>query len=306
MFAYILRRCGHAVVVVFGVSLVVFLLSRLAPGDPVTLMLAETASPQQIEEARRHYGLDRPLPAQYALFLGNAVRGDMGESLYYKQPALRVVLEAFPQTALLAVTALLLAIVVAPPLGVLAAVRRDTFWDYFAVGLAVLGQAAPAYWVGIMLILVFSVALGVLPTSGNATPQALILPAVTLGAALMAVLTRLTRAGMLDVLNEDYIRTARAKGLRERATIMRHGLRNVLIPLVTVVGLQLGGLLGGAVIIEQVFSWPGVGRLAVTAITSRDYPIIQAAVLLVSCVFVVVNLLVDIGYAFLDPRIRYS
>ena len=205
MFAYILRRCGHAVVVVFGVSLVVFLLARLAPGDPVTLMLAETASPQQIEEARRHYGLDRPLPAQYALFLGNAVRGDMGESLYYKQPALRVVLEAFPQTALLAVTALLLAIVVALPLGILAAVRRDTFWDYLAVGLAVLGQAAPAYWVGIMLILVFSVALGVLPTSGNATPQALILPAVTLGAALMAVLTRLTRAGMLDVLNEDYI-----------------------------------------------------------------------------------------------------
>jgi len=162
MFAYILRRCGHAVVVVFGVSLVVFLLARLAPGDPVTLMLAETASPQQIEEARRHYGLDRPLPAQYALFLGNAVRGDMGESLYYKQPALRVVLEAFPQTALLAVTALLLAIVVALPLGILAAVRRDTFWDYLAVGLAVLGQAAPAYWVGIMLILVFSVALGLL------------------------------------------------------------------------------------------------------------------------------------------------
>jgi peptide/nickel transport system permease protein len=306
MVAYILRRCGHAVVVVFGVSLVVFLLSRLAPGDPVTLMLAETASPQQIEEARRHYGLDRPLPAQYALFLSNAVRGDMGESLYYKQPALRVVLEAFPQTAILALSALALAIVVALPLGVLAAVRRDTFWDYLAVGLAVLGQAAPAYWVGIMLILIFSVALGILPTSGNATPQALILPAITLGAALMAVLTRLTRAGMLDVLNEDYIRTARAKGLRERATIMRHGLRNVLIPLVTVVGLQLGGLLGGAVIIEQVFSWPGVGRLAVTAITSRDYPIIQAAVLLVSCVFVVVNLLVDIGYAFLDPRIRFG
>ncbi len=187
----------------------------------------------------------------------------------------------------------------------LAAVRRDTAWDYLAVGLAVLGQAAPAYWVGIMLILIFSVRLNILPTSGNATPQALILPAITLGAALMAVLTRLTRAGMLDVLNEDYIRTARAKGLRERVTIIRHGLRNVLIPLVTVVGLQLGSLLGGAVIIEQVFAWPGVGRLAVTAITSRDYPIIQATVLLVSCVFVVVNLLVDIGYALLDPRIHY-
>lgn len=306
MLAYIIRRCAQAVVVVFGVSLVVFLLARLAPGDPVTLMLAETASPQQIVEARHHYGLDRPLPVQYALFLGNALRGDLGESLYYKQPALRVVLEAFPLTCLLALTALGLALLVALPLGVLAAVRRDTIWDYLAVGLAVLGQAAPAYWVGIMLILIFSVRLGILPTSGNATPQALILPAVTLGAALMAVLTRLTRAGMLDVLSEDYIRTARAKGLRERVTIMRHGLRNVLIPLVTVVGLQLGSLLGGAVIIEQVFAWPGVGRLAVTAITSRDYPIIQATVLLVSCVFVAVNLLVDIGYALLDPRIHYS
>jgi len=306
MLAYIIRRCAQAVVVVFGVSLVVFLLARLAPGDPVTLMLAETASPQQIVEARHHYGLDRPLPVQYARFLGNALRGDLGESLYYKQPALRVVLEAFPLTCLLALTALGLALLVALPLGVLAAVRRDTIWDYLAVGLAVLGQAAPAYWVGIMLILIFSVRLGILPTSGNATPQALILPAVTLGAALMAVLTRLTRAGMLDVLSEDYIRTARAKGLRERVTIMRHGLRNVLIPLVTVVGLQLGSLLGGAVIIEQVFAWPGVGRLAVTAITSRDYPIIQATVLLVSCVFVAVNLVVDIGYALLDPRIHYS
>ncbi len=305
MLAYIIRRCAQAVVVVFGVSLVVFLLARLAPGDPVTLMLSETASPQQIVEARHHYGLDRPLPVQYALFLGNAIHGDLGESLYYKQPALRVVLEAFPLTCLLALTALGLAIAVALPLGVLAAVRRDTAWDYLAVGLAVLGQAAPAYWVGIMLILIFSVRLNILPTSGNATPQALILPAITLGAALMAVLTRLTRAGMLDVLNEDYIRTARAKGLRERVTIIRHGLRNVLIPLVTVVGLQLGSLLGGAVIIEQVFAWPGVGRLAVTAITSRDYPIIQATVLLVSCVFVVVNLLVDIGYALLDPRIHY-
>lgn len=305
MLAYIIRRCAQAVVVVFGVSLVVFLLARLAPGDPVTLMLSETASPQQIVEARHRYGLDRPLPVQYALFLGNAIHGDLGESLYYKQPALRVVLEAFPLTCLLALTALGLAIAVALPLGVLAAVRRDTAWDYLAVGLAVLGQAAPAYWVGIMLILIFSVRLNILPTSGNATPQALILPAITLGAALMAVLTRLTRAGMLDVLNEDYIRTARAKGLRERVTIIRHGLRNVLIPLVTVVGLQLGSLLGGAVIIEQVFAWPGVGRLAVTAITSRDYPIIQATVLLVSCVFVVVNLLVDIGYALLDPRIHY-
>lgn len=306
MLAYILRRCAQAVFVVFGVSLVVFLLARLAPGDPVTLMLAETATPQQIAEARAYYGLDRPLPFQYWLFLSRAARGDMGESLYYKQPASRIVLEAFPQTALLALTALGLAILVALPLGVLAAVRRDTVWDYLAVGLAVLGQAAPSYWIGIMLILVFSVQLHLLPTSGNASPLSIVLPAITLGAALMAVLTRLTRAGMLDVLNEDYIRTARAKGLAERGVVIRHGLRNVLIPLITVMGLQLGGLLGGAVIAEQVFAWPGVGRLAVTAITSRDYPIIQAVVLLVSVVFVAVNLLVDIGYAILDPRIRYS
>ncbi len=306
MLAYILRRCVQAVFVVFGVSLVVFLLARLAPGDPVTLMLAETATAQQIAEARSYYGLDRPLPYQYWLFVSRAVQGDLGESLYYKQSAARVVLEAFPQTCILALTALALAISIALPLGILAAVRRDTAWDYLAVGLAVLGQAAPSYWIGIMLILIFAVELNVLPTSGNGSPLSIILPAITLGAALMAVLTRLTRAGMLDVLNEDYIRTARAKGIAERGVVVRHGLRNVLIPLITVMGLQLGGLLGGAVIAEQVFAWPGVGRLAVTAITSRDYPIIQAVVLLVSVVFVLVNLLVDIGYAILDPRIRYS
>jgi len=269
-------------------------------------MLSETASPQQIAEARHYYGLDRPIPYQYWVFISHAVRGDLGESLYYKQPALGVVLDAFPYTVVLALAAFAIAVVVAIPLGILAAVKLDTPWDYLAVGIAVIGQAAPPYWIGIMLILVFSVRLHLLPTSGSASVAALILPAITLGAALMAVLARLTRAGMLDVLNDDFIRTARAKGLREGHVLFSHALRNVLVPLVTVMGLQLGSLLGGAVIAEQVFAWPGVGRLAVTAITSRDYPIIQAVVLVVSCVFVVVNLTVDLFYAFLDPRIRYQ
>ncbi len=306
MLAYITRRCAQALLVIVGVSVVVFFLARLAPSDPVTLMLSETASPQQIVEARHYYGFDRPIPYQYWLFVSRAARGNLGDSLYYKQPAFNVVMEAFPETLKLAFVAFLIAIAVAIPLGILAAVKRDTLWDYLAVGVAVLGQAAPPYWIGIVLILIFAVRLRLLPTSGNDGPDAIILPAVTLAAALMAVLARLTRAGMLDVLNEDFIRTARAKGVRERSVLYRHALRNVLIPLVTVMGLQLGALLGGAVIIEQVFAWPGVGRLAVTAITARDYPIIQAVVLLVSCVFVVVNLAVDLLYGFLDPRIRYQ
>lgn len=306
MSAYILRRLLQSILVLFGVSLVVFMLARLAPGDPVSLMLAETASPEQIEAAREYYGLNDPLPVQYWLFVSRAVQGDFGDSLYYNEPAIRIVLQAFPETVKLALAAFIAAVAVAVPLGVIAAIRRDTIWDYLAVGLSVLGQAAPSYWIGIVLILFFSVRFRLLPSSGNFGPEYIILPSVTLAALLMAVLARLTRAGMLDVLGEDYIRTARSKGLRERSMIVRHALRNALIPLVTVMGLQLGSLLGGAVIVEQVFAWPGVGRLAVTAISARDYPIIQAVVLVVSSVFVAINLTVDLLYAFLDPRIRYQ
>ena len=302
---YLLRRLIQSFIVLIGVSLVVFFLARLAPGDPVSLMLAETASPQQIAAARHHYGFDRPLPYQYWLFASRAVRGDFGESLYYHEPALGVVLDAFPKTLKLALAAFCFAVVLAVPLGILAAVRRDTIWDYGAVGLSVIGQSAPPYWLGILLILLFSVRLRWLPSSGSWGATSIILPAVTLGTVLMAVLTRLTRAGMLDVLGEDYIRTARAKGVREGRVVARHAFRNAMIPLVTVMGLQLGSLLGGAVIVEQVFAWPGVGRVAVTAITSRDYPIIQTVVMLVSALFVGANLLVDVLYAFLDPRIRY-
>jgi ABC-type dipeptide/oligopeptide/nickel transport system permease component len=219
---------------------------------------------------------------------------------------MEVLMERMPATLQLSAVALLFSLSVAIPVGMLSALKRDTIWDYLGTGLAMLGQAIPPYWLGIMLILVFSVGLGWFPTSGRGTIWHLILPAITLGSVLMALVTRLVRSGMLDVLGEDYIRTARAKGLQERRVIVRHALRNILIPLVTVVGLQLGALFGGAVITESIFAWPGVGRLALQAINARDYPMVQASVLFISVVYVFLNLAVDILYVYLDPRIRYE
>ena len=300
------RRLLQAVVVLWGVSLIVFFLLRLAPSDPITLLLAETASPQQIAEARHELGFDRPVYVQYLLFMERAIQGDLGRSLFYKEPALGVILRSLPNTLFLGGIAFVLSVAVALPVGILSALRRDSIWDYLGVGLALLGQATPPYWLGLMLILVFSVNLRVLPTSGSFGPEYVVLPAVTLAAVLMPIVTRLVRSGMLEVLHEDYVRTARAKGLRERVVVGQHALRNMLIPLITVLGLQLSSLLGGAVIIEQVFAWPGVGRVAVNAISSRDYPIVQASILVVSGAFVLMNLLVDVLYAWLDPRIRVS
>jgi ABC-type dipeptide/oligopeptide/nickel transport system permease component len=306
MGAYIRRRLIQSVVVVWGVSVLVFFLLRLAPGDPVTLLLVESATPEQIAEAKAKWGLDQPIPVQYAVFLGRALRGDLGDSLFFQEPAIEVLVERMPATLQLSAAALLFSLGVAIPIGMLSALKRDTFWDYLGTGLAMLGQAIPPYWLGIMLILVFSVALGWFPTSGRGTLGHLVLPAITLGSVLMALVTRLVRSGMLDVLSEDYVRTARAKGLRERVVIMRHALRNILIPLVTVVGLQLGALFGGAVITESIFAWPGVGRLALQSINARDYPMVQAAVLVISVVYVFLNLAVDLLYVYLDPRIRYD
>ena len=306
MGTYVVRRLLQAVVVLWGVSLIVFFLLRLAPSDPITLLLAETASPQQIAEARHELGFDRPVYVQYLLFMERAIQGDLGRSLFYKEPALGVILRSLPNTLFLGGIAFVLSVAVALPVGILSALRRDSIWDYLGVGLALLGQATPPYWLGLMLILVFSVNPRVLPTSGSFGPEYVVLPAVTLAAVLMPIVTRLVRSGMLEVLHEDYVRTARAKGLRERVVVGQHALRNMLIPLITVLGLQLSSLLGGAVIIEQVFAWPGVGRVAVNAISSRDYPIVQASILVVSGAFVLMNLLVDVLYAWLDPRIRVS
>ena len=306
MGAYIRRRLIQSVVVVWGVSVLVFFLLRLAPGDPVSLLLVESASPEQVAEAKAKWGLDQPIPVQYAVFLGRALRGDLGDSLFFQQPAIEVLMERMPATLQLSAAALLFSLSVAIPIGLLSALKRDSFWDYLGTGLAMLGQAIPPYWLGIMLILVFSVSLGWFPTSGRGTLSHLVLPAITLGSVLMALVTRLVRSGMLDVLGEDYVRTARAKGLRERSVIVRHALRNILIPLVTVIGLQLGALFGGAVITESIFAWPGVGRLALQSINARDYPMVQASVLVISVVYVFLNLAVDLLYVYLDPRIRYN
>jgi ABC-type dipeptide/oligopeptide/nickel transport system permease component len=306
MGVYIRRRLLQSIVVVWGVSVLVFFLLRLAPGDPVSLLLAETATPEQMEAVREKWGLNEPIPVQYMVFLSRALRGDLGDSLFFQQPAMKVLMERMPATLQLSAAALLFSLSVAIPVGMLSALKRDTIWDYLGTGLAMLGQAIPPYWLGIMLILVFSVGLGWFPTSGRGTIWHLILPAITLGSVLMALVTRLVRSGMLDVLGEDYIRTARAKGLQERRVIVRHALRNILIPLVTVVGLQLGALFGGAVITESIFAWPGVGRLALQAINARDYPMVQASVLFISVVYVFLNLAVDILYVYLDPRIRYE
>jgi peptide/nickel transport system permease protein len=303
---YVQQRLLQAVLVVAGITLVVFFLARLAPGDPVDLMLPPDALPAERQAMRESLGLDKPIFVQYTLFLQRAVQGDFGRSLYYKKPVMAIIAEYLPRTMLLAAAALLVALAVAIPVGVLAAVKRDSLFDYLGTVLALLGHSLPGYWLGLMLILLLAVNLRWLPTSGYETPQHLIMPALTLGVSLMAIVMRLTRSGMLDVLNEDYIRTARAKGLDQRVVVMRHALKNTLIPLVTVVGLQLGSLLSGAVIIETVFAWSGVGLVLVTAIGARDYPLIQAGVLFVSIIFVFTNLVVDLIYAALDPRISYQ
>jgi len=306
MTRYIVRRLALSLFVLFGVSIVVFGLIHLAPGDPARLMLYDTAPEEEVQAMRKALGLDQPLYLQYWLFLSHAVRGDLGRSLYYKQPALDIILEHLPATAELTFAALLISLAVAVPMGIVSAVKRDSPWDYAGMLIATVGQATPVYWLGLMLILFFAVQLRILPTSGRGGIEHLILPSVALGAPLMALVTRMVRSGMLDILGEDYVRTARAKGLAERLIVLRHALRNILIPLVTIIGLQFGALLGGAVITETVFAWPGVGRLVVTAITARDYPLVQAATLLVSFYFVAINLLLDVLYVYIDPRIRYA
>jgi ABC-type dipeptide/oligopeptide/nickel transport system permease component len=302
---FIARRLIDAIFVVLGVSFVVFIMVHLS-GDPVLLMLPLDASPQQIDEFRHRLGFDRPLLVQYARFLVGVGRGDFGTSLRFDQPALRLVLERVPATAELALISLALAAAVGIPAGVLAAVGRGRTWDVAIRLLALGGQAVPIFWLGIMLILLFGERLRVLPTSGTGTWRHVVLPAMSLAAYSAASISRLQRSAMLEVLGQEYIVTARAKGLRNLTVLAKHALRNALIPVVTVIGLQMGTLLGGAIIAETIFAWPGIGRLSLQAIQSRDYVLVQAAVFVVATVFIVINLVVDIAYAVLDPRIRYE
>lgn len=303
MGTYIVRRLLHSVLVLFGVSIIVFVLLYVS-GDPAALMLPPEATQQDIEQFRHQQGLDRPLYEQYVSFASQAVRGDFGQSLWYRQPAGGLVMERMPATFELALAGLAVALVVAVPLGVLAATHRGSWVDTLSGLVVLLGQSLPIYWLGLLMVLMFTVNLHLLPSSGRGTWANLVQPALTLGIYSMARLARITRSGMLEVLGQDYVRTARAKGLAERVVIYGHALRNALIPLTTYLGLEIGSLLGGAVITETIFAWPGVGQLAVQAIFNRDYPLVQADVFMVATIFVLVNLLVDLLYPLMDPRIR--
>lgn len=331
---YMLQRVLIAIPVLFGVSVVVFLMMHSAGGDPALQILGPRADPESVAELREELGLNRPLAVQYAEFARNALQGDLGRSFRSNATVTDEILARFPATIELAFAAMLIGTTIGVVAGIVAGVKRDSFFDYSSTLGALLGISIPTFWLGMILIIVFGVELRWLPISGRVSPRLgadpsepflvinsavhgnwtvfrdalehLILPALTLTGWPAAITARMTRAAMIETMDQDYIRTARAKGLRESSVVKRHALRNAFIPVVTVVGLELGGLLGGAVVTETVFSWPGVGKLAADAILARDYQVVQGVVLLLAAVFIVLNLLVDLIYSWLDPRIRYA
>jgi ABC-type dipeptide/oligopeptide/nickel transport system permease component len=306
MTRFLARRIALTLPVLLGVATLVFSLIHLIPGDPAQAMLGEAAPQADVEELRRRLGLDRPLLEQYGVFLAGLLRGDLGTSLRTGLPVTGQILERMPATFELAAAAMFVAICVSIPLGIAAAVRRGTGVDHAAMTLALTGVSVPNFWLGPLLAIVFSVELGWLPVSGRGTPQHLILPAVSLGAALAAILARMTRASMLEELREQYVLAARARGVAPMRAIVRHAFRNSLIPVVTLIGLQFGAVLTGAVITETIFAWPGIGRLLIQSIGFRDYPLVQGCILLIAVTYVAVNLLTDLVYGVLDPRIRYE
>ena len=305
MTAYLARRALGALWALIGVAVVVFLILHMT-GDPASVMMPPEATKAEIEAFRHEQGFDRPLVVQFAWFAASAAHGDLGVSLRHQELAMALALQRLPATALLAGSAFLIVLFVGVPAGVLSALRPRTWVDYLARVIALIGQSAPTYWIGLMLILFFAVRLGWFPASGIGDWHNLILPAATLGFFSTAKIMRLTRAAMLDVLAADYLRTARAKGLTFPRVTLWHGLRNALLPIVTQLGVELGTLLSGAIITETVFAWPGVGRLAVQAVFERDFPVVEAVVLIAATTFVLLNLVVDLLYAVLDPRIRYA
>jgi len=306
MLNFVLSRLFSAFIVILGVSCLVFLLIHLVPGDPVEVMLGESSLPADREALRHALGLDLPLWRQLGDYLYGLLQFDLGNSLYSRRAILDILRERLPATIELAAAGLLVAVLIAFPLGILAALRKNTLWDSGAMFFAMLGISIPNFWMGPILILIFSLGLGWLPVSGRSGLESLILPALTLGTAMAAILSRMVRMSLLEQLGEDYIRTARAKGLPWHTVVLRHALKNAMLPIITLLGLQLGALLAGAVITEIVFSWPGVGQLVIEAIHRRDYPVVQACVLLISLSYVLVNALTDFCYAWLDPRIRVA
>jgi peptide/nickel transport system permease protein len=303
---YILRRLLLTLPVIFGVSTLVFLFIHFIPGDPVQVMLGESAKPADIEELRNGLGLNRPLGEQYLFFLKGLLTGDLGTSIHTGQPIATIILQRLPATLELALSSMVVAVLLSIPFGVISASKQYSVVDNGSMFFALLGISMPNFWLGPLLILAFSVNLGWLPVSGRGGLAHLILPAITLGTALTAKLTRMTRSSMLEILHEDYITTSRAKGQRELLVIFKHALRNALIPVITVIGIQFGAILGGALITETVFAWPGLGRLTITAIQKRDYPLVQGCVLVIAFSYVFVNLLTDLAYAWVDPRIRFD
>jgi peptide/nickel transport system permease protein len=291
--------------VVFIVSIVVFGMIFLS-GDPAVLMLPPEASDEQVANFRAAYGYDDPFLIQYSRFFRSALKGEFGKSIRYNQPAINLVLERLPATLQLSSISILFAVVMAVPLGIIAAVKRNSWVDYTASFLSVIGQSMPNYWLGFLLVYLVAVYLKLLPTSGGPGLRYVILPAVTIAFNLMAIISRMTRSSMLQVLNEDYIRAARAKGLSYWRAVLKHGVRNALLPVITIIGLQFGYILGGAVVIETIYAWPGLGLLTIQAIYNRDYPLVQASVMFLTLSFVGINLLVDVSYQLLDPRIRFA
>ncbi len=306
MRTYILRRLVLTLPVIVGVSTLVFLFIHCIPGDPVQVMLGESASPADVEELRRGLGLDKPVMEQYVLFLKGLLTGNLGISLHTSQPVMRTILKRLPATLELTISAMIVAILLSIPLGVVSASKQYSAIDNGSMFFALLGISMPNFWLGPLLILLFSVNLGWLPVSGRGGLLHLILPAITLGTALTAKLTRMTRSSVLEILHEDYMTTARSKGLWEGTVIFKHALRNAMIPVITVIGIQIGALLSGALITETIFAWPGVGRLTIQAIQKRDYPLVQGCVLFISFSYVFVNLITDLAYAWVDPRIRFE
>lgn len=305
LLSYILRRCLYAIFVLFGVATVVFFITRMT-GDPVAIMLPPDATVEQMEELRIELGMDKPLLTQYGIFIWDLLHFDLGESLRYDDSTLKLILERLPATLQLASTSLIIALLVSIPAGILSALKQGSLFDRLIMSFVLIGQSFPVFWVGILLILFFSVSLGLLPTGGIGGWEHLILPAFALGLHMMALITRLLRSSLIEVLSSDYIRTARAKGLLSFKVIAKHALRNSLLPVVTIVGLQVGALLGGSVVTEMVFAWPGVGQMIIQAINFRDFPLVQTAIILLAGIFVLINLIVDLLYVVIDPRIQYK
>ncbi|MDR1832891.1 MAG: ABC transporter permease [Fusobacteriaceae bacterium] len=304
MYKYIVRRLLLLIPVLLGVSLLVFTIMSLTPGDPAQLILGENAPREAIEQLRVKMGLDKPFLVQYLRFVWNAIHGDFGTSYTTGREVFKEIFARFPATLELALSAMFVAVGIAIPVGILSATRQYSLLDNVSMILALVGVSMPVFWQGLMLILLFAVKLMLLPSGGNETLKSLILPSITLGTMTAAIITRMTRSSMLEVIRQDYIRTARAKGVKENIVIRKHALKNALIPIVTVVGLQFGGLLGGAVLTESVYSWPGVGRMMVDAIRQKDTPTVLASVVFLASTFSFVNLIVDILYAYIDPRIK--